>query len=109
MVPTGTREDFYESKLVLGLPWHLGNCVSNSYGHERQARSFRPASNEARILQSECAAGETDLNAFRAQNSDRLSLLPRYCPDKPEVVKDEAGNEFTEWTFQVRVLLSSIG
>ena len=34
---------------------------------------------------------------------DRLSLLPRYCPDKPEVVKDEAGNEFTEWTFQVRV------
>lgn len=40
---------------------------------------------------------------------DRLSLLPRYCPDKPEVVKDEAGNEFTEWTFQVRVLLSSIG
>ena len=54
MVPTGTREDFYESKLVLGLPWHLGNCASNSYGHERQARSFRPASNEARILQPEC-------------------------------------------------------
>ena len=53
MVPRGTREDFYESKLVLGLPWHPGNCVMTSYGHERQARPFRPASNEARALQWE--------------------------------------------------------
>ena len=43
------------------------------------------------------------------KTSDSLSLHPRYCPDKPEIVKDEAGNEFTEWTFQVRVWLSSIG
>ena len=25
----------------------------------------------------------------------------RYCPEVPQVVKDEAGNDVTEWTFQV--------